>query len=172
MPPFRHKIAVQVFDEFKDSIASSRVRTLARRALSAALPDSPTNLSVVIADDTSVRELNKRHRGLDEATDVLSFSFSHQGAYHGNGPTPSQWNKDATFVLPPGEGDGIGEIIISYPQTLRQAKAQGKAPEEELAFLLSHGVLHLLGHDHEEPNERAAMEAEQARLMERMLEER
>ncbi|MBM3949343.1 MAG: rRNA maturation RNase YbeY [SAR202 cluster bacterium] len=169
MPPARHTIVVQVFDEFKDSIASGRVRTLARRALSVALPGSTTNLSVVIADDQAVRELNKRHRGLDETTDVLSFSFSHQGAYYGDGPAQSQWNKDTAFVLPPGSSSGIGEIVISYPQMLRQAKAHGKAPEEELAFLLSHGVLHLLGHDHEEPRERAAMEAEQASLMERML---
>jgi probable rRNA maturation factor len=169
MTTTRHKITVQVFDQFKDSVDSRRVRTLAQRALSAALPGSPTRLNVVIADDRSVRELNKRHRGLDEDTDVLSFSFSHQGAYYGDGPAPSQWNEGTAFPLPPGEDEGIGEIVISYPQTVRQARAQGKAPEEELAFLLSHSILHLLGHDHELPRERAAMEAVQAGLMKRML---
>jgi probable rRNA maturation factor len=169
MSPARSKITVQVFDEFKDSVTPSRVRTLARRALSAALHGSPGSLSVVIADDRSVRALNKWHRGLDETTDVLSFSFSHQGAYYGEGAAPSEWTEDTAFVLPPGEGESMGEIVISYPQTLRQAQVQGKAPEEELAFLLSHGILHLLGHDHELPQERAAMEAEQAGLMKRML---
>ena len=169
MTPTLHNIHIHVFDTYKSDIPSQKVRTLTRRALAEILPQSPTKMSVIIADDETVRELNKYHRGLDKTTDVLSFSFQHQGDYYGDGPKPSQWTQDTEFVLPPGEAEGIGEIVISYPQTVRQAKAQNKTPYDELAFLLAHGILHLLGHDHEQAQERTVMEAEQARLLTAML---
>jgi len=169
MPALAHTLHVEVFEEFRAALKTQTVRTLARRALSAAAPDATTTLSVVIADDATVHDLNKRYRGLDEPTDVLSFSFRHEGGYYGDGPRESEWAEGAEFVLPPGEAEGIGEVVISYPQTVRQAAEQGKTPEQELAFLLAHGILHLLGHDHEEADERRVMEAEQERLLARMM---
>ena len=131
--------------------------------------DPNTHVSVVIADDEVVRELNREHRGLDEDTDVLSFSFTHEGEYYGEEeravPEP-----DIAFVLPPSENDdtALGEIIISYPQTCRQAEQAGHAVGQELTVLLVHGVLHLLGYDHEEPDDEAVMKAATARAMRQM----
>ena len=71
------------------------------------------------------------------------------------------------FILPPEELPPLGEVIVSYPQTLRQAEQRGEPVERELALLLVHGVLHLVGHDHLEPEETELMQArERAALAE------
>ena len=160
------RVDVQVFDEFANVVSESLVLEAVSAALESESCDPDTHVSVVIADDEVVRELNRQHRGLDENTDVLSFSFTHEGEYYGEGDR----NTDATdvdFVLPPTENEdaSLGEIIISYPQTCRQAKQAGHLVGQELTVLLVHGVLHLLGYDHEEPNDEAVMKAAATRAM-------
>ena len=112
---------------------------------------------MVVTDDETVRELNLRHRGLDETTDVLSF--------------PAAPKEGDGFVLPAVRGlaGSIGEIVISWPQAVTQAEPAGRDRDDEVAFLLAHGILHLVGHDHEEPAERALMEVEHRRLLAAML---
>jgi probable rRNA maturation factor len=90
-------------------------------------------LSVMIADDEVVRELNRSYRGIDKSTDVLSFSQTEGEA------------------VPAAEGRGslaAGDIVISLPTTERQAMAAGVPLDEELRRLLIHGILHLKGMDH------------------------
>ena len=122
-----------------------RLKSTARKLLrSAGRPAA--ELSVLLTGDAQVRELNRTHRGKDKATDVLSF------------PAPR-----------PGEGQAeekqfLGDIAISLDTARRQA-AQYDAPlQNEVNRLLIHGLLHLLGHDHHESVERAAMESEERRL--------
>ena len=158
-----YQVSVHVFDQF-DEVSERWVEDVAATALEVTLSESDAELGVVIADDESVRELNRRHRGLDERTDVLSFSYVHQGHYYGETGTASR-EDDIEFVTPGGVGNPLGEVIVSYPQARRQAEQAGHTVETELAFLLVHGVLHLLGHDHEGPDERAQMEALQDRVM-------
>ncbi len=163
------QIDVQVFDEFANVVSEGQVLEAVSAALESESCDPNTHVSVVIADDEVVRELNRRHRGLDENTDVLSFSFTHEGEYYGE----EQRDKSETeidFVLPPSESDdtSLGEIIISYPQTCRQAEQAGHPVGQELTVLLVHGVLHLLGYDHEEPDDEAVMKAATARAMGQM----
>ena len=112
-------------------------------------------VEVAIVDDESIRDLNGRYRELDEVTDVLSFSFDGAGDY------------DAAefFATPPGMRSALGEVVVSYPQAARQAEEAGCSIERELARLLVHGLLHLAGHDHEEPEERADMEARERAAM-------
>jgi probable rRNA maturation factor len=95
-------------------------------------------LSLLLTDDVQVRELNRTHRGKDKATDVLSF--------------PSE---DEEF---------LGDIAISLDTARRQAAEYDAPLQSEVNRLLIHGLLHLLGHDHHEPAERAVMEAEERRL--------
>ena len=104
-------------------------------------------MSIAIADDETLRSLNERFRGLDEVTDVLSFEGE-----SGNG------NPDAAFPAAPDGGATIGEVVLSYPLAVRQADEHDVTTEEELALLVVHGVLHLLGHDHEEPGDEARMQ--------------
>ena len=104
-------------------------------------------MSISIADDETLRSLNERFRGLDEVTDVLSF----MGESADGGP-------DAAFPPAPDGGATIGEVVLSYPLAVRQADEHDVTTEEELALLVVHGVLHLLGHDHEEPGDEARMQ--------------
>ena len=160
------RVDVQVFDEFASVVSASRVIEAVSAALESESCDPDTHVSVVIADDEVVRELNRQHRGLDENTDVLSFSFTHEGEYYGEEERDAR-DPDINFVLPPSENDdrSLGEIIISYPQTCRQAEQAGRPVGQELTVLLVHGVLHLLGYDHEEPDDEAVMKVAAARAM-------
>ncbi len=89
-----------------------------------------------ITDDSSIQNLNRDYRGKDKPTDVLSFSFLESD------PT----NKSS-----------LGQIIISLETAEHQAAELGQSLEEELRFLFTHGLLHLLGYDHETPAEEKVM---------------
>jgi probable rRNA maturation factor len=115
-------------------------------ALLAAADEGESSVSVSFVRDPKIRELNRAFRGLDKPTDVLSFPLVEPGdAYAG-----------AERLL--------GDIVISVDAARRQAADYDAPLDREVARLLIHGVLHLLGHDHLEPVERAAMEAEERRL--------
>lgn len=163
------EIDVQIFDEFESAVSEQWVRKIVSAAIESESSGPETHVSVVIADDEVVRDLNRQHRGLDENTDVLSFSFTHEGEYYGEQERDAVAVND-DFVLPPDVkvDDSLGEIIVSYPQTQRQAEQAGHAVEQELTVLLVHGVLHLLGHDHEEPGDEFIMKAAEARVMPRL----
>ncbi|MFH1860757.1 MAG: rRNA maturation RNase YbeY [bacterium] len=95
-------------------------------------------VSIVFCDDAFIHELNKRYRGIDGPTDVLSFSFmEEEGTDVDNGDV----NKALGIV-------SLGEIIISVETAARQAKEYHHPIERELEILLIHGVLHLTGYDH------------------------
>ncbi len=126
-------------------------------------------VSIVIADDATVRDLNSRYRGLDENTDVLSFAFGHQGEYYGEAGPVYELSDDAGFVTPPGAVSGLGEVIVSYPQMARQAQESGHSLEREMAHLVAHGVLHLLGYDHMEAEDEAIMKAKESNVLAQVL---
>ena len=73
--------------------------------------------------------------------------------------------------MPPGEAEGLGEVIISYPQAERQAQAAGHSVVRELAHLLAHGILHLLGYDHLKVEDEAVMQAKEADVPAQVLNE-
>jgi probable rRNA maturation factor len=104
----------------------------------------PVVLTLTLVDDDEIREINREHRGIDRATDVLSFSLV-EGTDE--------------FALPPGVPRELGDVIVSYPRALAQAEEYGHSVSRELAYLVVHGVLHILGHDHEIPAEQAIMRA-------------
>ena len=143
-----------------------------RHGLAQALPpDAAGQVSLLLTDDAAVRELNRQYRGLDETTDVLSFSAQHSGHWQGDDAVSGDSDSDADadsadpFPMPDGEPPPLGAIVISLPQAMRQAHAAGVPLRRELALLLVHGALHLLGYDHYDADEQAAMQAlEQAAL--------
>ncbi len=145
-----------------------------RHSLAQALPgDAIGQVSLLLTDDATVRELNRQYRGLDETTDVLSFSTQHPGEWQGDDTSPSpsmgeDWGEGDPpfpFPIPDGEPPPLGDIVISIPQAARQAGEQGVPLHREVALLLVHGALHLLGHDHFDDAPRAEMQAlEQAAL--------
>ncbi|HYM14863.1 MAG TPA: rRNA maturation RNase YbeY [Dehalococcoidia bacterium] len=124
-------------------IDARELERVAERTLQAEEVAKPAELSVLLADDATVRELNHRYRGTDAATDVLSFSQA-----EGEG-----------FAQPEGTAPHLGDVVISVDTARRQAAEAGASLQDEVAHLLVHGVLHLLGYDHEEADEAAAMRA-------------
>ena len=121
-----------------------------------------------MADDETVKQLNSEYRGLDQTTDVLAFSFEHEGEYMG-GDSPPSPPDTLDFILPPREEEWLGEVIISYPQAARQAGQSGSDVGHELTALLVHGVLHLLGYDHVDPAEEAEMKALESLILDRVM---
>ena len=160
-----------MLEDFDSLPSEGWLKHVAESALAVASPESDARLSVVIADDKVVRGLNSTHRGLDESTDVLAFSFAHGGEYYGDDRRESGPGEGVDFMLPPEERDTLGEIIISYERARMQAAEAGHSLETELAVLLIHGVLHLLGHDHMEPGDEAAMKVLEREAMARVWQE-
>ena len=158
-----------------------------RHGLAQALKsDAAGQVSLLITDDATVRELNRTYRGLDETTDVLSFSAEHGGHWEGPSSIPDDCKAlhdplmvslsnhepqgeavlrqaqdermEVDFPIPDDEPPPIGDIVISLPQAKRQAEQQNTPLCRELALLLVHGALHLLGHDHYDDGERRVMQ--------------
>jgi probable rRNA maturation factor len=115
-------------------------------ALLAAIDERESSVSVSFVRDAKIRELNRAFRGMDKPTDVLSFPLVEPGDAY------------------PGAERLLGDIVISVDTARRQAADYDAPLDREVERLLIHGVLHLLGHDHLEAVERAAMEAEERRL--------
>jgi probable rRNA maturation factor len=107
-------------------------------------------LVIVITDDREVQELNRLYLGRDAPTDVLAFPV-------GGG--------DERFISAPEDEAYLGDLLISYPQAKTQAAAFGHSLRDELSLLVIHGVLHLLGYDDQDEQERAAMWAIQEEIL-------
>ena len=151
-----HTTEVTVEAEGWRSAVTDPVDTTAR-AVAAALDaaaatfPAPPEVSVLLADDARIRELNRAWRGKHKPTNVLSFP-----AWEPGDPAP------AGGPLP------LGDVAVALETVLREAAAEGKTPEAHLAHLVVHGVLHLLGHDHEEEDEAERMEALEVRALARL----
>jgi probable rRNA maturation factor len=114
---------------------------------------SRDEVACVITDSATVHKLNKQYRGIDRATDVLSFAFAEK-----------RDKASVDFPSLPGAGVNLGEIIISYPQASQQATEHGNTVDQEMILLIAHGTLHLLGYDHEN-----AADARKMRSRERVI---
>lgn len=118
-------------------------------------------VNIYITDDDEIQQINKEQRDMDKATDVLSFPMVEWPHICDFG-----WVENEIYNFHPDSGElMLGDVIISYETLRKQAKEYGHDLEREYAFLLVHSLLHLLGHDHMEENERIVMEDEQRRIM-------
>jgi probable rRNA maturation factor len=104
-----------------------------------------SDMTIVLSDDAHLRELNKQYLGIDAPTDVLSFPSSE--------------------IDPETDIPYIGDVILSIPRAMEQAQSASHSVEAEVQLLVVHGTLHLLGHDHAEPAEKARMWQAQAEVM-------
>ena len=144
MSPYKIEIEseVDVPSEMEESVAAAAAAALRYEEVA-----SPASLSIVLADDSSIQELNRNYRGVDSATDVLSFPAGE--------PMPGM--EELPLYL--------GDIMISVPYAQRQAAQQGHTLSEEVQLLAVHGVLHLLGHDHLLSDEKEAMWQSQREIL-------
>jgi len=130
-------------------VDTHELERLAARALEAEGVPKPSELSVMLADDATVHELNRTYRGTDAPTDVLSFSQA----------------EGDDFAQPEGTAPHLGDVIISVDTARRQAAEYGVSLQDEVSHLLVHGVLHLLGYDHEEPEDAQAMQLQEDAIL-------
>ena len=143
-------IEIDILEPYQAMVNRARLEEAARRALAA--EQAQGDVTILITDDETVAELNQRYLGKAGPTDVLSF------------PTQAPGFSDG-FVLPPDESPYLGDIIIALPYTQRQAERLHRPLEDELALLVVHGILHLLGYDHATPEEKAHMWERQNRIL-------
>jgi len=120
---------------------------VAERAAAAALATHPAlgDLVILLTNDAEVKALNARYRGKDRPTNVLSFP--------------------GLEMLMPGQPRHLGDVVLAYETCAAEAEQQGKSLGDHLSHLTVHGVLHLLGRDHENEAEAEAMEAEERTVL-------
>ncbi|MBG7609317.1 MAG: rRNA maturation RNase YbeY [Anaerolineae bacterium] len=141
-------IDLQIIEQFQSQITSQLLENAALVAIRhQAVPDNAA-LSIVIADDQQLHQLNHQFRDIDAPTDVLSFPASH--------------------VDPENGSPYLGDIIISFLRAESQASADGHSIMEELQLLVVHGILHLLGHDHAAADEKSRMWSAQAEILQQL----
>lgn len=126
-------------------VDTRRLRSVAKALLHAVEEDGST-LSISLVNDREIQQINREHRGKDKPTDVLSFPLYEAGELTAHGERM------------------LGDVVISVDTARRQAAEYDAPLQNEIYRLLIHGILHVLGHDHEEADERRAMEAEERRL--------
>ncbi len=140
-------IYIQIADPLVDLVQPTKLEMAAQTALRQQAVEEDQDLTIAIEDDTRLQELNKEFLGIDAPTDVLSF--------------PSGGDE-----VDPETGKAyLGDIILSYPRALEQANTAGHTVEDEMQLLVVHGVLHLLGFDHAEPEEKEEMWSAQNEIL-------
>jgi probable rRNA maturation factor len=153
----KEQIGIHVEEKFRGLVDGGWIKKIVQQILKAEGVAPPYEVSLVFTDSETVKQLNRDYRGVDEPTDVLAFYML------------PQKEADDSFALPPDGVTRLGEVIISYSQAVAQAREQGHSPEKELALLVIHGILHLTGYDHKEPEKESKMREKERELLERCL---
>ena len=123
--------------------------------ISALVGEDPDEVewSLTFVDDAAIQVLNRDYRATDRPTDVLSFS---------------QLEGEDDFPMPDDEAQVLGDVVISAERAVRQAEERGHAAEAELALLITHGLLHLVGEDHDTPERKAHMWERQQKVLDEL----
>ena len=148
------EINILVDEGLEANLELSWLQGIAQQVLVAQGADAEAELGLVIATQERVRQLNRDYLGRDEPTDVLAFSAREEA---GTDFPP--------FVQPPDGVLHLGEVIISYPQAAIQAEEHQHSIKKELAILIIHGVLHLLGYEHDKTELERQMRAREEEVL-------
>ena len=156
------KLSMKIYfqNEQDKATVTYKLKMLIRRAIEETLDyeqyQNPTEVSVTFVDNAGIREMNKKFRGIDRATDVLSFPLFD---FEGESEEPPV---DELMGM-------LGDIVLSLEQAKAQAEEYGHSFAREIAFLCVHSMLHLLGYDHETGEEdEADMRRRQSEIMDLM----
>ena len=138
-------ITIQVDENVEPAFDLSLLEQAAQEALRSVGTSPEAEITIVISGDAQLQELNRRFLGIDAPTDVLSFPED--------------------FIDPDTENPYLGDIIISQERAEAQAQAGGHTVSDEVQLLVVHGVLHLLGYDHSETEDKDEMWAIQSQIL-------
>lgn len=159
-------MTIQIENEYGGPITID-YETIIRKVVEGALEHEgcpyETEVSVILTSDEEIRVMNRAHRGIDRATDVLSFPM----ADYAQPADFSQFDtEDYDDCFNPETGElMLGDIVISMDKVYAQASLYGHSPVRELGFLTAHSMLHLMGYDHMEEQEREVMEQRQRDIL-------
>ncbi len=153
------EISVLIDESFEGYLEVSWLQSVAEQVLVAQDADSKVELGLVITNQERVQQLNRSYLGKDEPTDVLAFSMLPE-------PLATGESEDSSpFVQPPDGALHLGEVIISYPQAVIQAEEHRHSVKREIAILIIHGLLHLLGYEHDKPELERQMKTRQKEIL-------
>ena len=153
----RHYIPITADIEGVSERAKALIRKTIRTALALEGVDFPCEIDVCVTNDAGIHEINRDMRAVDAPTDVLSFPAFDLSP----GELPDLDDADPGTGLVP-----LGDMVLSYERVAAQAKEYGHSRSRELAYLVTHSVLHLLGFDHmDEGPEKAMMRLHEERIM-------
>ena len=142
-------VSIDVEDEAWQGLAGLEelARTAVAAAMAGARAEDDCEVAVLFTDDSAIAAINAEWRGKDRPTNVLSF------------PTPDD------LPVPEGESRPLGDVVLAHGVITREAEEQGKTLRDHTAHLIVHGVLHLLGYDHETDAEAEEMERLEAKIL-------
>ena len=146
-------MSIEIANESGTEVNTDSILAVARYALDEMGVNPLAELSVLLVDSEYMAELNHRWMGADGPTDVLAFPMDEGSIDHGPGESPG------------GEPALLGDIVLAPAVAATQAVTAGHTAADELHLLTVHGVLHLLGYDHAEPDEEREMFGLQTRLL-------
>ncbi len=142
---------IDIQNEHQYTINPAHLRKAIQTVINRHELDSASGVTVVFTTDKAVHALNKQHRNVDAPTDILSFPAE---------ALPPELQED--------EAPYLGDLIVAYPYASSQAEKLNHALDDSLALLVIHGTLHLLGYNHDTPDNRANMWAEQSAALKSM----
>jgi len=145
---------IQIASAYSGRVDPEWVEDVVRATLETEGVTGPAEVGVMIAGSRRVRALNRLHLGHDYDTDVIAFALT-----------------EGEQAAPPDGVVHLGEAIISYPQASKQGAQYGHSVRAELALLIAHGVLHLLGYEDKAPREAKRMRAREAAVLARLGEQ-
>lgn len=154
------EINVLIDGAFRGDVTESYLELVAGKALFLERISAQTEMGVVITGQDEIHKLNRDYYSEDRPTDVLSFAMR-----AGEPLVNSKGIDTFSFVLPPDGITHLGEVIISYPQAEIQAKEHNHSIKKEITVLLIHGILHLLGYDHDEPERQQRMRGREETIL-------
>ncbi len=151
------EINVLIDEDFKGCLEASWLQSVTEQVLIVQGVSPNVELGLVITSQERVQQLNRDYRRKDEPTDVLAFYML---------PIQGKTGVDfPPFVVPPDGISHLGEVVISYPQAVIQAEEHQHSVEKEIIILIIHGLLHLLGYDHDKPELENLMRAREAEIL-------
>ena len=153
------EINILIDEGFEGYLEVSWLQSVAEQVLVAQDADPRVELGLVITNQERVQQLNRSYLGKDEPTDVLAFSMLPEPLSTGESEVFSP------FVQPPDGVLHLGEVIISYPQAVIQAEEHQHSVKREIAILIIHGVLHLLGYEHDKPELERQMKTREKEIL-------
>lgn len=152
---FEPEINISIKRNMDLPVEKNWLERIARRVLEVEKITSSAEMELLITDNKTIQKLNRIYRGEDKPTDVLAFQM-----------TPDVDQKpEWPFVSAPDGIKHLGEVVISYTQAEKQAQEQANGVTRELALLIVHGILHLLGYDHEMPADEQKMRDEENQIL-------